>query len=134
MTAAGQARTAQGFTLLVCTGCGTEQDDFPPEEVLDTLGGAVRRCPHGVLVSAPCLFGAAVCATRASIGVVAALQPCTTDRTPTGNARVIGPIRDLIDAAQLRAWVQAGRWNPGLLPSRMRNPLRRNNITSPERF
>jgi hypothetical protein len=119
-----QSRTAEGFTVLVCTGCGTEQDEFPPEEVLDTLRGAVRRCPHGMLVSVPCLFGAPVCAARTSTGVIAALQPCTTDRAPNGNVRVIGPIRDLVDAAQLRAWVQAGRWNPGLLPSRMRDPFR----------
>jgi hypothetical protein len=110
--------------VLVCTGCGSEQDEFPPEEVLDTLRGAVRRCPHGMLVSVPCLFGGPVCAARASTGVIAALQPCTTDRAPNGSASVIGPIRDLVDAAQLRAWVQAGRWNPGLLPSRMRNPFR----------
>jgi hypothetical protein len=109
--------------MLVCTGCGAAHDDFPPEEVLDTLRGAVRRCPHGVLVSASCLLGAPVCATRPSTGVLAVFQPCTTDRIPTGNARVVGPIRDLVDAAELRAWVQAGRWNPGLLPSRMRNPL-----------
>jgi len=134
MTTARHARANPGFTLLVCTGCGTEQDDFPPEEVLDTLGSAVRRCPHGMLVSVPCLFGASVCATRPSNGVLAALQPCTTDRTPTGNARVIGPVRDLIDAARLRRWVQAGLWNPGLLPSRMRNPAHGNNITSPERL
>ena len=110
--------------MLVCTGCGTEQDEVPPEEVLDTLRGAVRRCRHGMLVSVPCLFGAHVCSARPCTGVIAALQPCTPERTPNGSARVVGPIRDLVDAAALRAWVQAGRWNPGLLPSRLRNPLR----------
>ena len=124
MNGVSLSRTAEGFTVLVCTGCGTKQDEFPPEEVLDTLRGAVRRCPHGMLVSVPWLFGAPVCAARTSTGVIAALQPCTTDRATSGCARVIGPIRDLVDAAQLRAWVQAGRWNPGLLPSRMRHPFR----------
>ena len=123
MSGVSGSRAPLGFTMLVCTGCGTEQDDFPPEEVLDTLRGAFRRCPHGILVSVSCLLGAPVCATRPSTGVIAAFQPCAPDRIPTENARVIGPIRDLIDAAALRAWVQAGRWNPGLLPSRMRNPL-----------
>lgn len=49
-----------------------------------------------MLVSVPCLFGAPVCAARTSTEVIAALQPCT-DRAPNGSARVIGPIRDLVD-------------------------------------
>lgn len=123
MSGVSPSQATLGFTMLVCTGCGAAHDDFPPEEVLDTLRGAVRRCPHGILVSVSCLLGAPLCATRPSTGVIAAFQPCAPDRIPTENARVIGPIRDLVDAAELRAWVQAGRWNPGLLPSRMRNPL-----------
>ena len=128
MISPGPSLTCRGFTVLVCTGCGREHDEFPPEEVLDTLRGAVRRCQHGVLVSAPCLFGTHICTGQPRTGVIAALQPCAPDRTPQGNAHIIGPIRNLVDAIKLRAWVQAGRWNPGLLPSRLRNPFGHNGV------
>lgn len=123
----------QGFTLVVCSGCGTAPDGLAPRDVLATLRDAVRQCPHGMLVSVPCLFGGPGCADRPFAGPIAALQPCATDRTPLGGVRIVGPIRDLGDTTVLRAWVQAGRWNPGLLPSRLRNPFRTNAVHRSDR-
>lgn len=115
--------TQRPFTLVVCTGCRQTPDGTAPEGILDALGSAVRLCRHGVLVSVPCLMGAAICAGRTTFGSLAALQPCSVDRAPDGCARVVGPIRNRLDAERLRTWVRDGDWNLGLLPHRMRNPF-----------
>lgn len=128
MTAAVDAEyprsTLRAFTVVVCSGCGRGPDTPPAEAVLCALGDVVRRCPHGILVSVPCLFGPAFCADLPFDGVVAALQPCTTDRAPTGPAYFVGPIRGPEDAARLGSWVREGRWRVGLLPVHMQDPVR----------
>lgn len=117
--------TPRAFTVVVCNGCTTAPNRSPAEATFSALRTVVRRCPHGILVAVPCLLGPSLCSARTVEGVVAALQPCTTGRAPTGCAHILGPIRDARDATELSAWVQKGRWNPDLLPARLRDPLRR---------
>jgi hypothetical protein len=126
--------TPRAFTVVVCNGCTPHLDRSPAEAALSALREVIRHCPHGMLVTVSCLLGASLCSSRTVDGVVAALQPCTTGRNPTSCAHFLGPIRDARDAIELSAWVQEGRWNPGLLPDRLRNPLRSNAIDTSERF
>ena len=110
--------TARPFTVVVCTGCPTGRGHPKADAVLKALSGAVRSCPHGMLVSVRCLLGASCSAQRPGDGVIAALQPCTNDRIPTDRAHVVGPIHDDFDTARLRAWVQCGRWHDNPLSFR----------------
>ncbi|MDP7722882.1 hypothetical protein [Mycobacterium sp. TY814] len=107
---------ARPFTVVVCNACATHQDVPVIEELLPI----VRRCPHGMLVSAECMLGPLKCASRpAGCGVMALLQPCTHDRTASGAPYWIGPITNQIEAAILRDWVAGGQWENSPLPSRL---------------
>ena len=99
------------FTVVVCTGCGAAE-----MAVLEALRAVVRRCRHGILVSAPCLLGPQVCQTRHGQGAVVMLQPCWPDRSPVGPAQWIGPITDSAELAELCDWIASGEW-AGALPS-----------------
>ena len=123
--AAGNAEpprpTERAFTAVVCSGCGPRPGGSLAETgVVGALREVVRQCPFGILVTVPCMFGAP-CPAWPAEGVFVALQPCTIDREPICSARLVGPIRDPEDIARLSAWVQAGRWNVGLLPLRLRS-------------
>lgn len=108
--------TVRPFTLLVCAGCSTVPGQPSPPAVSAALKPTIRRCRHGMLVSVRCLLGPALCATRPTDGVVAALQPCTTDRVPTSPASLIGPVRGAADSTRLRDWIRSGRWDAAPLP------------------
>lgn len=114
--------TDRAFNLVVCTSCVTGQY----LSVLDELRGVIRRCPHGVLVSAGCLLGPLTCASRPDgPGALVVLQPCSIDRSPMGPPIWVGPINDRADVADLRAWVQRGEWSLGALPWHLRPVMNR---------
>lgn len=92
-----------GFTAVVCSRCTSA------ESVLDELRAAVRRAPHGMLISSGCLLDQIRCVGRTD-GVMVLVQPCAIDRTPTGPAIMFGPIEDAASAAQLRDWLDQGHW------------------------
>lgn len=112
--------TDRAFTVIVCSCCAAE----PGLSVLEELRGSIRRCQHGILVSAPCLLGKLTCAARTDgSGTMVLLQPCSTDRSPVGPPRWVGPITNPADAEAVRAWLERGDWNVGTLPQRLRSPL-----------
>jgi hypothetical protein len=114
--------TDRAFNLVVCTSCTTGQH----LSVLDELRAAIRRCPHGVLVSAGCVLGPLTCASRPDgPGALIVLQPCAIDRSPVGRAIWVGPINDRADVADVRAWVEHGDWSLGALPRHLRPALNR---------
>ena len=117
MTMKRHTATDRAFALVVCTGCTAEQGI----SVLDELRATVRSCPHGVLVAAGCMLGPLTCAARPDRpGVLVLLQPCSTDRTPTGSAMWVGPINDRFDAADVADWVRRGEWSLDSLPRHLR--------------
>jgi hypothetical protein len=99
--------TDRPFTVVVCAGC------YPPAgwSVLDELRGSIRRCTHGLLVTA---------ASHDGPGTVIILKPCTRDRSPLGPARWVGPVIDRRDAARVCDWVERGEWDIEELPRRLR--------------
>jgi hypothetical protein len=112
--------TDRAFTVIVCSCCAAE----PGLSVLQELRESIRRCPHSVLVSAPCLLGKLTCAARTDgSGTMVLLQPCSTDRSPVGPPRWVGPITNPADAEAVRAWLERGSWDIGTLPQRLRSPL-----------
>lgn len=113
-------RTNRAFTVVVCVGCAAWHDD----SWLDELRAVVRLFPHGMLVSTECLLGSTFCRTRPGGGVIAMLQPCAADRTPTEPARWIGPIVDEADIADFCDWIVQSEWALSALPSRLQSPLK----------
>ncbi len=114
--------TDRGFTVVVCSNCGTRRD----LSVLQELRASIRRCRHGVLVSAPCPVGTLGCCGRTGrAGALVVLQPCAVDRSPTGPPRWVGPISDRKDLRALRQWLEDGSWHLDALPRRLRSPLNR---------
>jgi hypothetical protein len=112
--------TDRPFTVIVCSCCATE----PGLSVLQELGETIRRCQHGILVSAPCLLGKLTCAVRTDRpGTLVLFQPCSKDRSPVGLPRWIGPISNPTDVEALRAWLERGDWNVDSLPQRLRSQL-----------
>lgn len=116
----GRRATDRAFTVIVCSCCAAE----PGLSVLQELRESIRRCQHGMLVSAPCLLGRLTCAARTDgQGTMALLQPCSTDRSPVGPPRWIGPISNFADAEAVRAWLERGDWDIDTLPQRLRSQL-----------
>jgi hypothetical protein len=112
--------TGRAFTVIVCSCCAAE----PGLSVLQGLRESIRRCRHGILVSAPCLLGKLTCAARTDgSGAMVLLQPCSTDRSPVGPPRWVGPITNPADTEAVRAWLERGDWNVGALPQRLRSQL-----------
>jgi hypothetical protein len=52
------------------------------------------------------------------------VQPCTPARQPSGPAVLVGPIRDIADAAELCDWLQRGTLTADRLPDRLRTYAR----------
>ncbi|MGV0743763.1 hypothetical protein [Mycolicibacterium sp. XJ870] len=92
-----------GFTAAVCSRCTAAGP------VLDELRAAVRRAPHGMLVSTGCLLDQLSCVGRAD-GTMVLVQPCASDRTPTGPAVMFGPIATAEAADELRKWIDRREW------------------------
>src|SRR6202008_5111847 len=112
--------TERPFTVIVCAGCAVDQR----LSVIDELRPAIRRCPHSMLVAAACMLGPLTCASRPTgCGVMAVLQPCTTDRVACGPPQWIGPITDDGDTAVLRDWLELGQWETTPLPTKLSRHL-----------
>jgi hypothetical protein len=112
--------TPSGFTAIVCQACNTNPD-LP---VLQTLREAIRRCPHGVLVSSSCPLGHLQCHTRnrnpRTAGPVLVVQPCTsTTRQPLGPAIPVGPLRTPEDLTALTHWLEQPPPSRHGLPARL---------------
>ena len=113
----GRYSTSHPFTVAICTSCAAE----PAERLLPMLRASIRRCPHGMLVTTGCLLGHLTCATRPSQqGVLLLLQPCSTQRIPTGPAQWMGPVNDTEDARALCDWLEHGNWERHTLPAHLR--------------
>ena len=112
--------TDRPFTVIVCTDCAPEQD----LSVVDELRPTIRRCSRAMLVAAACMLGPLTCASRPTgCGVMAVLQPCTTDRVACGPPQWIGPITDDGDTAVLRDWLELGQWETTPLPKQLSRHL-----------
>lgn len=118
--------TCSGYTALSCVAprCGTGDAATVGAEVVAALREAVRRSEHGVLVSAGCVLGPAVCAARA-VAPVVVVQPCDEERRPTSCALLVGPLRTAEDVAALGTWLRAGDLDPRLLPPHLLDAARR---------
>ncbi len=112
--------TDRAFTVFVCSCCAAG----PGLSVLAELGESIRRCRHGILVSAPCLAGKLSCTAHADgPGTMAVLQPCSTDRSPIGLPHWIGPLTNPADTEAAQAWIERGDWNIATLPQHLQSPL-----------
>ncbi|WP_406817464.1 hypothetical protein [Mycobacterium sp. M23085] len=110
--------TDRPFTVIVCGACAADHD----MSVIDELRPVIRRCPHSMLVEAACMLGPLTCASRPTgCGVMAMVQPCTTDRAACGPPHWVGPITDSDDTAALSDWLELGQWESTPVP----NPLGR---------
>jgi hypothetical protein len=106
--------TDRPFTVIVCTACAADQN----LSMIDELRPTIRRCPHAMLVAAPCMLGTLTCASRPT-GVMAVVQPCTIDRVACGPTHWIGPVTDDHDAAALRDWLELGEWENTPVPTQL---------------
>jgi hypothetical protein len=85
------------------------------------LRASIRRCPNAMLVTTGCLLGQLICATRPPLeGVILLLQPCSTQRIPTGPAQWMGPVDDTEDARAVCDWLEQGNWERHTLPAHLR--------------
>lgn len=116
-----------GFTALVC---GEPRCPHARKHVraMDELRGAVRQCPHAVLVRAGCVFGGSCRAGGAGAGSMVLIQPCDRDRQPRGAAVLAGPLHEPGDVAELCGWLIQGLPVGLPLPAHLR-PLRVTAVT-----
>ncbi|MFD4790957.1 hypothetical protein ACFWN1_28695 [Streptomyces sp. NPDC058459] len=98
------------FTLIACADCQGPGD----QRIRDRLRQVARSSPHGVMVATACLDSVLRC--RATAGLHAAVQPCTTDRRPSGGAVLVGPIATAADAEAVCSWIETGMRDDGTLP------------------
>ena len=110
-----------GFTAVVCHICSNDAE-LP---VLQALRETIRRCPHGILLSAGCLLGQLWChsgrnRTPRLAGPIVLVQPCTTTRQPVGPAIPVGPLRTAQDLAVLGSWLEQAPHDHNGLPARLR--------------
>ncbi|OBI44205.1 hypothetical protein [Mycobacterium colombiense] len=108
--------TDRPFTVIVCAACAVGHE----LSMIDELRPTIRRCPHSMLVSASCMLGPLTCASRPTGGVMAVVQPCTSDRLACGAAHWLGPIADSAAAAELRDWLERGQWENTPVPAPLR--------------
>ena len=118
-------RHQQGFTVAACRDRHCNAAELP---VLDDLGAAVRRCPHGMLVSCGCLLGPVMCRAwhhrgPPTPGAFVLVQACTVNRRPQGPAIPLGPLRNRRDLAAVSRWLESGQLHPDELPARLNDPL-----------
>jgi hypothetical protein len=91
-----------GFTVVFCSG----QHCRSPLPVRERLGVAVRGCPHGMLVSSPCLFGPNGCPGTTAGAPVLLAQRCAGDeRRPLGPIHSLGPLRSHRDLDAVCDWL-----------------------------
>lgn len=114
MSDAAGSRKDCPFTLVVCGSCRAAATG----RAMDALRRAVRGCPHGVMVSTGCMGKVLHC--RSGCGLHAAVQPCGTDRRPTGPLVRLRPLADEADAEAVGAWLRSGMPDDGTLPGRLR--------------
>lgn len=120
-----------GYTVVRCAACAHMPSGFDDgaaalpgvdEVLVEGLRAVVRDSSHGVLVSSGCGVGPA-CATREP-GMVLLVAPCDAERTPSGPAVVVGPVRGTCDVRAVTSWLARGDLDPAGLPERLRGPRR----------
>ncbi|MFC5995174.1 hypothetical protein ACFQE5_13230 [Pseudonocardia hispaniensis] len=104
---------AEGYTLVVCASASCRSQWHG--QLVDALRAMVRASRHGMLVTSGCTLGRLACRLRAP-GPLVLVQPCDARRRPTGRAVRIGPLSCQDDLAAVRTWIEARRFDPGLLP------------------
>ncbi|OBH85150.1 hypothetical protein [Mycobacterium scrofulaceum] len=108
--------TDRPFTVIVCAACAAGRN----LSIIDELRPAIRRCPHAMLVAAECMLGPLTCASRPTgCGIMALVQPCTSDRVAYGPPHWVGPITDDAGAAALGDWLELGQWEITPMPSQL---------------
>lgn len=113
----GRCSTSHPFTVAICRSCAAE----PAAQLLQMLRASIRRCPNAMLVTTGCVLGQLTCATRPPLeGVILLLQPCSTQRIPTGPAQWMGPVDDTEDARAVCDWLEQGNWERHTLPAHLR--------------
>jgi hypothetical protein len=117
---------AAAYTAVLCRAprCGAGDPGTVWSRSAAALRAAVATSRQGVLVSAGCLVGPAACGLRPSAPLVV-VQPCDTDRNPTGPALRIGPLRTEADVDALAAWLRAGDLDGALRPAHLLDLHRR---------
>lgn len=117
---------AAAYTAVLCCAprCGEGDPGTAWSDTATALRATVAAGRYGVLVSAGCLVGPAACGLRPSAPLVV-VQPCDTDRNPTGPALRIGPLRTAADVDALAGWLRAGDLDAALLPAHLLDLHRR---------
>ncbi|GAA1391185.1 hypothetical protein GCM10009613_33160 [Pseudonocardia kongjuensis] len=89
--------------------------------LFEGLRAVVRDSPHGMLVTAGCRLGPAVCAGRRP-GLMLLVQGCVPDRSrATSPVVAVGPVRSTLDVRVVTGWLQGGGApDPMALPARLR--------------
>lgn len=111
--------TDRPFTAAVCQAAPRRHPDL---ELLERLGAAIRRCPHGVLVRTGCLVRASRCRGNPAhdSGSYLLVQLCGPDRSPQGPAIPVGPILTRDDVDTVATWLEDGTLTAERLDRRLR--------------
>jgi len=101
-----------GYTAILC-GAGPCHAPQLAARLRDTVGAG----RHGVLVISGCTVGGLACRVRAP-GAMLVVQPCDTERRPTGRAIHVGPIGPA-DVDAVTTWLAGAPLDPAALPARL---------------